>query len=290
MTDETVRRLQALDEEYTAAVNTAIAEDRMDLVQRLADEYPDAAAEVMEPPDWAPRGAATPSGGVTLLRFPAEDVARRDLRAAELRAGRRTAPPRTRPRSPRRCAASRSPSPAAPAPRAPAGPPRAGRRARARPPRPARHVARRERHPRLAVHHHLGQPARRRRHQRRPGRRRLQRDDPERLVAAGQHDGVGRREGGGQLVVGQVAEERHAAPHAVRPRGLDEHRRRRARARDGEPGARVRAADPGERRDEVLDPFSYSSRPNENSSGSPPGAAPARRRHPRPGRRATPSA
>ena len=26
MTDETVRRLQALDEEYTAAVNTAIAE------------------------------------------------------------------------------------------------------------------------------------------------------------------------------------------------------------------------------------------------------------------------
>jgi hypothetical protein len=48
MTDETVRRLQALDEEYTAAVNYAIAEDRMDLVQRLADEYPDAAAEVMD--------------------------------------------------------------------------------------------------------------------------------------------------------------------------------------------------------------------------------------------------
>jgi hypothetical protein len=48
MTDETVRRLQALDDEYTAAVNTAIAEDRMDLVQRLADEYPEAAAEEME--------------------------------------------------------------------------------------------------------------------------------------------------------------------------------------------------------------------------------------------------
>jgi hypothetical protein len=29
-------------------VNTAIAEDRMDLVQRLADEYPEAAAEVMD--------------------------------------------------------------------------------------------------------------------------------------------------------------------------------------------------------------------------------------------------
>ena len=48
MTDETVRRLQALDEEYTAAVNDAIEEDRFDLVQRLADEYPDAAAEIME--------------------------------------------------------------------------------------------------------------------------------------------------------------------------------------------------------------------------------------------------
>ena len=48
MTDETVRRLQALDEEYTAAVNTAIAEERFDLVQHLAEEYPDAAAEIME--------------------------------------------------------------------------------------------------------------------------------------------------------------------------------------------------------------------------------------------------
>ena len=48
MTDETVRRLQALDEEYTAAVNYAIAEDRMDLVERLADDYPDHAAEVIK--------------------------------------------------------------------------------------------------------------------------------------------------------------------------------------------------------------------------------------------------
>ncbi len=47
MNDVTVRRLQALDEEYTAAVNAAIEEDRFDLVQRLADEYPDAAAEIL---------------------------------------------------------------------------------------------------------------------------------------------------------------------------------------------------------------------------------------------------
>ena len=43
MKDETVRRFKALDEEYTAAVNSAVAEDREDLVQQLADEYPDAA-------------------------------------------------------------------------------------------------------------------------------------------------------------------------------------------------------------------------------------------------------
>lgn len=47
MKDATVRRLQALDEEYTAAVNAAIEEDRNDLVAQLAAEYPDAAAEVM---------------------------------------------------------------------------------------------------------------------------------------------------------------------------------------------------------------------------------------------------
>jgi hypothetical protein len=47
MNDATVRRLQALDEEYTAAVNAAIEEGREDLVQHLAAEYPDHAAEVM---------------------------------------------------------------------------------------------------------------------------------------------------------------------------------------------------------------------------------------------------
>jgi hypothetical protein len=48
MNDATVRRLQALDEEYTAAVNAAIEEGRDDLVQHLAAEYPDHAAEIME--------------------------------------------------------------------------------------------------------------------------------------------------------------------------------------------------------------------------------------------------
>lgn len=47
MNDATVRRLNALDDEYTAAVNEAIAEDRDDLVQQLVSEYPDAAAEIM---------------------------------------------------------------------------------------------------------------------------------------------------------------------------------------------------------------------------------------------------
>ena len=47
MKDITVRRLQALGEEYTAAVNAAVGEDRNDLVAELAAEYPDAAAEIM---------------------------------------------------------------------------------------------------------------------------------------------------------------------------------------------------------------------------------------------------
>jgi hypothetical protein len=47
MNDATVRRLQQLDAEYTAAVNAAIEEDRDDLVQRLVNEYPDAASEIM---------------------------------------------------------------------------------------------------------------------------------------------------------------------------------------------------------------------------------------------------
>jgi hypothetical protein len=47
MKDDTVRRLNALDQEYTAAVNSAVAEDRDDLIQQLIDEYPDAALEIM---------------------------------------------------------------------------------------------------------------------------------------------------------------------------------------------------------------------------------------------------
>lgn len=48
MSNATVNRLRALDEQYTAAVNQAIAEDRNDLVRQLVAEYPDAAAEIME--------------------------------------------------------------------------------------------------------------------------------------------------------------------------------------------------------------------------------------------------
>lgn len=47
MKDDTVRRLNALDQEYTAAVNSAVAEDRDDLIQQLIAEYPDAALELM---------------------------------------------------------------------------------------------------------------------------------------------------------------------------------------------------------------------------------------------------
>jgi hypothetical protein len=47
MNDTTVRRLNALDEEYTYAVNAAIEEDRDDVIRQLAAEYPDAAAEIM---------------------------------------------------------------------------------------------------------------------------------------------------------------------------------------------------------------------------------------------------
>ena len=47
MKDDTVRRLNALDQEYTAAVNSAVAEDRDDLIQQLMAEYPDAALEIM---------------------------------------------------------------------------------------------------------------------------------------------------------------------------------------------------------------------------------------------------
>jgi hypothetical protein len=47
MKDATVRRLQALEEEYTFAVNAAIGENRDDLVEQLANEYPDVALEVL---------------------------------------------------------------------------------------------------------------------------------------------------------------------------------------------------------------------------------------------------
>ncbi|GAY12349.1 hypothetical protein [Pseudonocardia sp. N23] len=47
MTHEMSERLQALADDYTAAVNQAVAEDRFDTVARLADEYPDAALEVL---------------------------------------------------------------------------------------------------------------------------------------------------------------------------------------------------------------------------------------------------
>ncbi len=47
MKDRTVQRLLALDAEYTAAVNSAVAEDRDDLVDELAAEYPDVAAQIM---------------------------------------------------------------------------------------------------------------------------------------------------------------------------------------------------------------------------------------------------
>jgi hypothetical protein len=47
MKDDTVRRLNALDQDYAAAVNTTVAGDRDDLVQQLVDEYPDAALDIM---------------------------------------------------------------------------------------------------------------------------------------------------------------------------------------------------------------------------------------------------
>jgi hypothetical protein len=45
--DDTVRKLLALDEAYTVAVNEAIAEDRDDLVRDLVDSYPDEAARII---------------------------------------------------------------------------------------------------------------------------------------------------------------------------------------------------------------------------------------------------
>ncbi|MGD9985240.1 hypothetical protein [Pseudonocardia sp.] len=47
MPTRTDERLQALADEYTAAVNEAVAEDRLDTVAQLVEEYPDAALAVL---------------------------------------------------------------------------------------------------------------------------------------------------------------------------------------------------------------------------------------------------
>ncbi len=44
---DTAARLQALDDQYTAAVNEAIAGDREDLIRQLVREYPEDAAEIV---------------------------------------------------------------------------------------------------------------------------------------------------------------------------------------------------------------------------------------------------
>ena len=210
--------------------------------------------------------------------------------AAQLGAGRRTPPSRRPPRSPRRSGSSRSRRPAAPrAARA--------RRAAARGvgEHPAdrrgepRDVAGRERHAGLAVDHHLAEPARRRRHQRRPGRRRLQRDDPERLVAAGQHHRVGRRERWrpARRRAGGRGTSRCAA------RGAPARSRRASAAAEPVPATASRVPGCARRirgsaamRSWI--PFSYSSRPKENSSGVPRRRRRARSRAP--AGRATPAA
>ena len=47
MKDATVHRLNALDAEYTAAVNAAVEEGREDLIDQLVVEYPVAMQEIM---------------------------------------------------------------------------------------------------------------------------------------------------------------------------------------------------------------------------------------------------
>jgi hypothetical protein len=47
MKDATVRRLQALEEEYTFAVNSAVGENRDDLVEELVADYPDLALDIL---------------------------------------------------------------------------------------------------------------------------------------------------------------------------------------------------------------------------------------------------
>ena len=47
MDDAITRRLRALTEDYTEALNAAVAEDRDDIVRLLVSEYPDHAAAVL---------------------------------------------------------------------------------------------------------------------------------------------------------------------------------------------------------------------------------------------------
>lgn len=47
MKDATVLRLNALDADYTEAVNAAVGEDRDDLVERLVAEYPVAVSALL---------------------------------------------------------------------------------------------------------------------------------------------------------------------------------------------------------------------------------------------------
>lgn len=47
MKDATVLRLNALDADYTAAVNAAVDEDRDDLIEQLVAEYPIAVNELL---------------------------------------------------------------------------------------------------------------------------------------------------------------------------------------------------------------------------------------------------
>ncbi len=252
---ETESKLRVLHEEFVAAVNEAVAEDRDDLVDELVAEYPEAAA--------AGRGRGRGQGRADRPSGLTEDVAGRDLRARQLHARRRSRPRRRPPRSRPRSAPSRSRWPAARGPPAPEPRPQRDRPAPSRPPRPGPATsAGRERHPGLAVHDELAQPARRRRDQRCARGRRLQRDDPERLVAARQHHRVDGREQRGQLGVGQVPEEPDTAQHPVRPRAVLQHGPLGARARHqqaGCPGGRAGSGACAAIRS--WQPFSYSSRP-----------------------------
>ena len=47
MKDVTVRRLQALEEEYPVTGNAAVGENRDDLIDELVDQYPDAAIAIL---------------------------------------------------------------------------------------------------------------------------------------------------------------------------------------------------------------------------------------------------